>query len=59
MNVKSETLCPPGDDLMTQKLSDTELEVLRYTSNVNDNVFLPWIDDTDLKEKFSFPGRFM
>ncbi|KAI8140575.1 hypothetical protein BJV82DRAFT_519949, partial [Fennellomyces sp. T-0311] len=49
----------PGDELMTQRLSSAELEVLKYTSNVNDNVFLPWIDDTDLKEKFAFPNRFI
>ncbi|KAG2220383.1 hypothetical protein INT45_006554 [Circinella minor] len=58
INIKSDNIYS-GNDLMTQKLSGTELEVLKYTSNVNDNVFLPWIDDTDLKEKFSFKGRFI
>ncbi|KAI9314987.1 hypothetical protein BX666DRAFT_1965459, partial [Dichotomocladium elegans] len=49
----------PDDELLTQRLSNAELEVLRFTSNVNNNIFLPWIDDTDLKEKFSYPTRFI
>lgn len=48
-----------GGDLLAQRLSSAELEVLKYSSNVNNNIFLPWIDDTDLKEKFAYPNRFM
>lgn len=46
----------PTDDMLTQKLSLAEIEVLRHTSNVNDKTFLPWIDETDLKEQFSYPN---
>lgn len=45
----------PTDDILTQKLSTAEIEVLKHTSNVNDKTFLPWIDETDLKEQFSYP----
>ena len=45
----------PTDDILTQRLSTEEIEVLKHTSNVNDKTFLPWIDETDLKEHFSFP----
>jgi calpain-7 len=45
----------PTDDILTQKLSAAEIEVLKHTSNVNDKTFLPWIDETDLKEQFSYP----
>lgn len=45
----------PTDDMLTQKLSSAEIEVLRHTSNVNEKTFLPWIDETDLKEQFSYP----
>jgi calpain-7 len=44
---------------MTQKLSSTEIEVLKHTSNVNDKMFLPWIDETDLKEQFSYQRKFL
>lgn len=33
-------------DLLAQRLSSAELQVLKYSSNVNNNIFLPWIDDT-------------
>lgn len=41
------------------RLSQNELDVLKFTSNVNEKIFLPWIDDTDLKEKYAFPTRFV
>ncbi|KAI9354702.1 hypothetical protein BD770DRAFT_324684 [Pilaira anomala] len=44
----------PTDDILTQKLSSVEIEVLKHTSNVNNKTFLPWIDETDLKEQFSY-----
>ncbi|ORE08732.1 cysteine proteinase [Rhizopus microsporus var. microsporus] len=49
----------PTDDVMTQKLSASEIEVLKHTSSVNNNTFLPWIDETDLKEQFSYPTKFL
>lgn len=48
-----------GDSLASQRLLTRELEVLKHTSNVNNKLFLPWIDDTDLKEYFSFEKRFV
>ncbi|KAG1249535.1 hypothetical protein G6F68_013271 [Rhizopus microsporus] len=47
------------DDIMTQKLSTAEIEVLKHTSSVNNNTFLPWMDDADLKEQFSYPQKFI
>jgi calpain-7 len=46
----------PTDDILTQKLSSAEIEVLKRTSSVNEKTFLPWIDETDLKEQFSYPA---
>lgn len=53
-SISSISHCPT-DDILTQKLSASEIEVLKHTSNVNDKTFLPWIDETDLKEQFSYP----
>ncbi|KAI7894172.1 uncharacterized protein EV154DRAFT_415548 [Mucor mucedo] len=53
-SISSVSHCPT-DDILTQKLSASEIEVLKHTSNVNDKTFLPWIDETDLKEQFSYP----
>ncbi|KAI8979256.1 hypothetical protein BDF20DRAFT_868518 [Mycotypha africana] len=50
---------PMNDDIMTQKLSVNEIEVLKYTSCVNGKTFLPWIDETDLKEQFSYQTKFL
>ncbi|CAO3701156.1 unnamed protein product [Rhizopus stolonifer] len=47
------------DDILTQKLSAPEIEVLKHTSSVNNNTFLPWIDETDLKEQFSYSRKFL
>lgn len=49
----------PTDDILTQKLSSSEIEVLKCTSNVNDKMFLPWIDETDLKEQFSYAKKYL
>lgn len=49
----------PTDNILTQKLSSSEIEVLKYTSNVNDKMFLPWIDETDLKEQFSYSKKYL
>lgn len=49
----------PTDDILTQKLSPAEIEVLKITSNVNKKIFLPWIDETDLKEQFSYPTKYL
>ncbi|OBZ91745.1 Calpain-7 [Choanephora cucurbitarum] len=49
----------PTDDILTQRLSAEEIEVLKYTSCVNDKTFLPWIDETDLKEQFSYEARYV
>lgn len=46
----------PTDDILTQKLSSAEIEVLKHTSNVNEKTFLPWMDEADLKEQFSYPA---
>ncbi|ORZ25281.1 hypothetical protein BCR42DRAFT_445071 [Absidia repens] len=59
---QSTALAPPlnpTDDMSTQRLSTTEIEVLRITSNVNNRVFLPWMDESDLKECFSYPEKFL
>ncbi|KAI8099416.1 uncharacterized protein BX664DRAFT_321198 [Halteromyces radiatus] len=49
----------PTDDIATQRLSAAEIEVLKTTSNVNNRVFLPWMDESDLKECFSYPDKFL
>ncbi|KAI8339399.1 hypothetical protein BC941DRAFT_420385 [Chlamydoabsidia padenii] len=59
---QSTTLTPPmnpTDDISTQRLSATEIEVLKITSNVNNRLFLPWMDEADLKECFSYPDTFL
>ncbi|KAI9016376.1 hypothetical protein CLU79DRAFT_763565 [Phycomyces nitens] len=48
-----------GHDILSHRLSSAEIEVLKYTSNVNGKIFLPWIDSSDLKEKFSFDTKFL
>ncbi|KAI8976222.1 hypothetical protein BDB01DRAFT_844522 [Pilobolus umbonatus] len=48
-----------NDNILTQKLSSAEIDVLKVTSSVNNNMFLPWIDESDLKEKFSFKKRYI
>jgi calpain-7 len=53
-----EAQCPT-DDILTQKLSAAEIEVLKCTSNVNGKTFLPWIDETDLKEQFSYQTKYL
>ncbi|KAI7902573.1 uncharacterized protein BX663DRAFT_472916 [Cokeromyces recurvatus] len=45
--------------ILAQKLSSVEIEVLKFTSNVNNKTFLPWIDEADLKEKFSDSTRYI
>ncbi|KAI9253001.1 hypothetical protein BY458DRAFT_522456 [Sporodiniella umbellata] len=47
------------DDILTQKLSAPEIEVLKHTSSVNNNTFLPWMDEADLKEQFSYSRKFL
>ncbi|CAO3607815.1 unnamed protein product [Cunninghamella echinulata] len=49
----------PTDDIITQRLSAAEIEVLKTTSSVNDRVYLPWIDESDLKEWFSSSDKFL
>ncbi|KAI9304255.1 hypothetical protein BJ944DRAFT_288774 [Cunninghamella echinulata] len=49
----------PTDDIVTQRLSAAEIEVLKTTSSVNDRVYLPWIDESDLKEWFSSSDKFL
>jgi calpain-7 len=49
----------PTDDILTQKLSAAEIEVLKCTSSVNEKMFLPWIDETDLKEQFSYETKYL
>lgn len=53
--ISVESQCPT-DDILTQKLSSTEIEVLKHTSSVNNKTFLPWMDEADLKEQFSYPN---
>ncbi|OAD66727.1 calpain-like protease PalB/Rim13 [Phycomyces blakesleeanus NRRL 1555(-)] len=50
---------PVDQDILSHRLSSAEIEVLKYTSNVNGKVFLPWVDSSDLKEKFSFEKKFL
>ncbi|SAM04652.1 hypothetical protein [Absidia glauca] len=60
--LQSTALTPPPnptDDISTQRLSTTEIEVLKITSNVNNRLFLPWMDESDLKECFSYPDTFL
>ncbi|KAI8366637.1 uncharacterized protein BYT42DRAFT_504904 [Radiomyces spectabilis] len=45
--------------ITSHRLSSTEIDVLKHTSNVNERIFLPWMDETDLKEKFSFTQNFI
>ncbi|CAO3624578.1 unnamed protein product [Cunninghamella blakesleeana] len=49
----------PTDDITTQRLSSAEIEVLKTTSCVNDRIYLPWIDESDLKEWFSSTNTFL
>ncbi|KAL0073956.1 hypothetical protein J3Q64DRAFT_1881558, partial [Phycomyces blakesleeanus] len=58
-NEEQQRLEPVDQDILSHRLSSAEIEVLKYTSNVNGKVFLPWVDSSDLKEKFSFEKKFL
>ncbi|KAF7730256.1 calpain 7 [Apophysomyces ossiformis] len=59
LSLESSEKFDAGNDIMTQRLSAAEIEVLKTTSNVNNKVFLPWIDESDLKENFSSHNNFV
>jgi len=47
------------DENSMKKLSPAEIEILKLTSNVNAKLFLPWVDESDLREKFTYDELFM
>jgi calpain-7 len=47
------------DENSMKKLSFAEIEILKLTSNVNSKLFLPWVDESDLREKFTYDELFM
>ncbi|CAO3688508.1 unnamed protein product [Umbelopsis ramanniana] len=47
------------DENSMKKLSPAEIEILKLTSNVNAKLFLPWVDESDLREKFTYDERFI
>ncbi|KAG0164986.1 calpain 7, partial [Apophysomyces sp. BC1015] len=59
LSLESSGRIDTGNDILTQRLSVAEIEVLKTTSNVNNKVFLPWMDESDLKENFSFNTKFV
>jgi hypothetical protein len=47
------------DENSMKKLNSAEIEILKLTSNVNAKLFLPWVDESDLREKFTYDDLFM
>lgn len=47
------------DENSMKKLSSAEIEILKLTSNVNGKLFLPWVDESDLREKFTYEEGFV
>ncbi|KAI9277707.1 hypothetical protein BC943DRAFT_332639 [Umbelopsis sp. AD052] len=47
------------DENSMKKLSSAEIEILKLTSNVNSKLFLPWVDESDLREKFTYDELFI
>jgi calpain-7 len=53
------TLKCKTDENSMKKLSTAEIDLLKMTSNVNSKLFLPWMEEADLREKFTFSESFM